>query len=191
MNLLIVDLEATCWDDREQSIETMEIIEFGCAVYDLDGHAVLGSYSQLVRPILNPQLSEFCTELTSITQTMINAAPPYPAAVDNLDEWTKRFDLVAWGSWGQFDYNQVEADKKKHGIAPLLFDLPHLNIKKLWQQTTGYGKRRAGLGGALKALGYEFEGTHHRGIDDACNIARILPHIDQALLMPENGPGLG
>lgn len=38
--LLIVDLEATCWDSRlnpegvPQSIHNMEIIEFGCSVND-------------------------------------------------------------------------------------------------------------------------------------------------------------
>ena len=30
-----------------------------------------------------------------------------------------------------------------------------------------------GVGGALRYLGLEFEGTPHRGIDDARNIARI------------------
>ena len=33
--------------------------------------------------------------------------------------------------------------------------------------------KRYGVGAALKKLGLEFEGTAHRGIDDAKNIARI------------------
>ena len=30
---------------------------------------------------------------------------------------------------------------------------------------------------ALKLAGLELDGTHHRGIDDARNIARLLPFI--------------
>ena len=71
--LLIVDLEATCWENRgtrkgdPQSIRNMEIIEFGCALATRAGE-LLDSMSFLVRPAKNPQLSEFCTTLTSITQ---------------------------------------------------------------------------------------------------------------------------
>ena len=45
----------------------MEIIEFGCALATRAGE-LLDSMSFLVRPAKNPQLSEFCTTLTSITQ---------------------------------------------------------------------------------------------------------------------------
>ena len=30
---------------------------------------------------------------------------------------------------------------------------------------------------ALKLVGIELQGTHHRGIDDAKNIAKLLPYI--------------
>jgi inhibitor of KinA sporulation pathway (predicted exonuclease) len=36
-------------------------------------------------------------------------------------------------------------------------------------------KKAKGLGRALRIAGLELLGTHHRGIDDARNIARLLP----------------
>ncbi|GIS61919.1 MAG: hypothetical protein CM1200mP2_41440 [Planctomycetaceae bacterium] len=33
------------------------------------------------------------------------------------------------------------------------------------------------MAAALKEVGLELRGTHHRGIDDARNIARLLPFI--------------
>ena len=71
--LLVVDLEATCWQDkvegtdRRQSVQDMEVIEFGCVICNKNGD-VLDAKSCFVRPQLHPKLSEFCTELTSIQQ---------------------------------------------------------------------------------------------------------------------------
>ncbi len=41
---------------------------------------------------------------------------------------------------------------------------------------------------ALARLGIPLEGTHHRGIDDARNIARILPYAVAALPIPAAAP---
>jgi inhibitor of KinA sporulation pathway (predicted exonuclease) len=38
-------------------------------------------------------------------------------------------------------------------------------------------RKQLGIAAALKHLGLEFEGRHHRGIDDARNIARIVRHV--------------
>lgn len=67
MRYIIVDLEATC---RESGMprEEMEIIEIG-AVELLSAEAEpTREFSRFIRPILNPELSAFCTQLTSITQ---------------------------------------------------------------------------------------------------------------------------
>lgn len=176
-NILIVDLEATCWDDRSQSVETMEIIEFGCVVADPAGD-ILFACSQLVRPTINSNLSQFCQELTTITQSMVAEAPCYEEAINLVDSALAGESFSAWGSWGQYDYRQIKAEKARHpkGLAPAFFNLPHINLKAAWQETLGK-KRKAALRGALSHLGLEFEGTQHRARDDAKNIAQILPHI--------------
>ena len=37
--------------------------------------------------------------------------------------------------------------------------------------------RETGARNAVESLGYTFEGTHHRGDDDAWNIAKVLSHL--------------
>jgi inhibitor of KinA sporulation pathway (predicted exonuclease) len=37
-------------------------------------------------------------------------------------------------------------------------------------------RKKLGMAKALRHVGLELQGTHHRGIDDARNIARLLPH---------------
>ena len=38
-------------------------------------------------------------------------------------------------------------------------------------------EQRHGMAGALRRVGLPLVGTHHRGIDDARNIARLLPWV--------------
>lgn len=176
--ILIVDLEATCWKgnveglERKQTVDDMEIIEFGCVIAQLDG-AVLDSRSFMVRPQLHPKLSQFCTQLTSISQSDVDSAPVYQDVVPKMNQWLESYELATWGSWGNYDKNQIKAEYQRHNLAPDFYSLPHINIKQQWRQGRA-NSRSAGLANALQYHGLSFEGTHHRGIDDALNIARLL-----------------
>lgn len=174
--ILIVDLEATCWNDRPQTVEVMEVIEFGCALASFDG-TLYGSCSQLVKPALSPDLSPYCVELTGITQEMVNGAPSFSAAVKRLDDKLQGWAFDAWGSWGLFDFNQLKVEGARHGVLPGFTQLPHINIKAVWQSTQGR-RKKAGLKKALTSLGMDFHGAHHRGEEDAKNIVRVLPYLE-------------
>ncbi|MGO1233867.1 3'-5' exonuclease [Marinobacter persicus] len=184
--VLVVDLEATCWADRmrsegePQSLDNMEIIEFGCALATRQGE-LLDSRSFLIQPTWNRTLSDFCTSLTSITQAMVDEAPHFPEAVQALDAWlgSPPEDFI-WCSWGNYDRLHVLADSEKHGCTPAFMAYPHLNLKRIWRRTTGQ-KRKNGLAHALAYHELDFEGHHHRGVDDARNMVRLLPFMDWTL----------
>ena len=63
MHFVILDLEATCWDqwDRRDN----ETIEIGALLIDEEQN-ILSEFEQFVRPLKYPALSTFCTDLTSI-----------------------------------------------------------------------------------------------------------------------------
>jgi inhibitor of KinA sporulation pathway (predicted exonuclease) len=88
--LLVVDLEATCWERRTtpagepQAVHNMEIIELGCALATRDG-TLLDSRSFLVRPTRFPQLSEFCTALTSISRLKGSVASDRVVNTEEMD----------------------------------------------------------------------------------------------------------
>ncbi|WP_300493099.1 3'-5' exonuclease [uncultured Methylophaga sp.] len=180
--ILVVDLEATCWQDkiispgRPQTVDEMEIIEFGCTLAQTDG-IIIDSRSFMVRPVKHPILSTFCTELTTITQQDVDAAPPYLEAVKQIDEWLSPYSLFAWGSWGNYDRKQLDAESRHHGQTPIFGYSPHLNLKPFWRKGRA-NARRGGLQNALKFHDLPFVGTEHRGIDDALNIAKLLPFIN-------------
>ena len=65
--LLVLDFEATCGESgfpRDQ----MEVIEFPTIVYDLQERKEVGRFHEYVKPVIQPQLTGFCTKLTGITQ---------------------------------------------------------------------------------------------------------------------------
>jgi inhibitor of KinA sporulation pathway (predicted exonuclease) len=172
--LLIIDLEATCWEKSSTHKNENEIIEIGAVVVDGE-YNMLGEIQRLVRPVRNPILSDFCTELTSITQSEVDSAEPFPRALDSFRREVEELvgmelSQVTYGSWGDYDRKQFLEDCKYHGI-PYPFG-PHRNLKREFAERKGI--KPATLKGALRILEIPFEGTHHRGLDDARNIARIL-----------------
>jgi len=184
--ILTIDLEATCWEDQvapdgqPQSVHNMEIIEIGCASATRDG-VLLDSSSFLVRPTRYPKLSTFCQSLTGITQDMADAAPTFPEAINALNHWLGQpADSFIWCSWGNYDRLHLEAESETHKVAPTLMQSPHLNLKRIWRRTTGQ-KRKNGLSHALAFHDLAFEGHLHRGVDDACNMVRLLPFMDWKL----------
>jgi len=158
----------------------MEIIEIGCALADRQGR-FLDSCSFLVRPTRYPVLSDFCRELTGITQSMVDDAPEFREAVQAMNAWLGDLpDSFIWCSWGNYDRLHLEAQSQLEGARPLILDHPHLNLKRLWRRTTGQ-KKKNGLTNALAFHNLTFEGNHHRGVDDARNIAWLLPFMDWRL----------
>jgi len=56
------------------------------------------------------------------------------------------------------------------------FGPSHMNVKTLFALKKKLGHKE-GMASALHLLDIPLEGTHHRGVDDAYNIAKILNWI--------------
>lgn len=169
MNYIIFDLEATCWKNREK--QPNEIIEIG-AVCVNDQKETVGEFVTFIQPTVHPQLSDFCTELTTITQEMVDDAPKFDAAITDFQKWIYGFgeDYILC-SWGFYDRGQLRHDCDLHQLDDRWIRR-HISLKH--QYAKGKRTRPMGMGRTLKKEKLELEGTHHRGIDDAKNIAKIF-----------------
>lgn len=175
---LVIDLEATCDDQGAVPREEMEVIEIGAALLDPATWEVNEEFDSFVRPVRNPQLTPFCTRLTTIAQADVDAAPDFVEAVAKMQDWLRPFRLTAWGSWGNYDRRQIHQDCDFHGIV-FPIQAQHFNLKDRFTKRQGLA-RRPGLGTALRIAGMEFEGTPHRALDDVRNIARLMPLMYRA-----------
>ena len=172
---LVLDLEATCCDEGSIKRHKMEIIEIGAVMVEAGNLTVIDEFQSFIKPIRYPVLTEFCKSLTSIAQAQVDRAPSYPEASDRLKQWLSNYSNGVFGSWGDYDRNQFKQDSKFHKV-PFPIAYPHVNLKQLFSTAQALSKRY-GMAEALQLANLPLEGTHHRGIDDARNIAKLLPYI--------------
>jgi inhibitor of KinA sporulation pathway (predicted exonuclease) len=172
---LVVDLEATCCDDGSIPRHEMEIIEIGAVMLNQATWEIDSEFQQFIQPVRHQQLTDFCTQLTTISQQDMEAAPFFPEAISNFKKWIGSFLNHVFCSWGEYDKKQFLQDCKFHHLL-YPFASEHINIKNEFSEYLGVSKK-FGMAQALNELGIELKGTHHRGIDDARNIAAIYRHM--------------
>ncbi|MFG2332556.1 exonuclease domain-containing protein [Streptomyces sp. NPDC048604] len=168
--LNVVDVEATCWDGQPPPGAVSEIIEIGLTVVDLAAGRRLGRHRILVRPARS-RVSPFCTELTGLTQEEVDGGVPFADACRLLAA-EHGAGVRPWASWGDYDRNQFTRQCAAAGVR-YPFGRVHTNAKAVFTQTYGL-RKRPGMARALSVAGLPLEGRHHRGEDDAWNIAALV-----------------
>ncbi len=171
--IVIIDLEATCWENKpEYQKQHSEIIEIGVCLLDTHTGEITQNEGILVTPYKS-EVSVFCTQLTSITQEM--AATEGVSLGEACYQLTQEYDSEAltWASYGDYDRNMLQRQCKKWSI-PYPMSHQHINVKKEFGKLNS---KSVGMARALKILNIPLEGIHHRGVDDAKNIAKILWRI--------------
>lgn len=174
---IITDIEATC-DDQENlqstfSRELSEPIEIGAVAVN-ERLEILGEFQTFIKPLnYNTELTPFCMWLTKIKQSDVDNAPLYKEAYQSFEDWFLQYSNPEFCSWGRYDFYELKKFCERNG-QKFHFD-SGVNLKNLFAKKQKIG-REIGLGRALTKSGLQFVGTPHRGIDDAKNIARLLPY---------------
>jgi inhibitor of KinA sporulation pathway (predicted exonuclease) len=98
----------------------------------------------------------------------------FAEAVAALEATHGGLRAVVWASYGTYDRRMLLTECERHGVGFPLSDT-HLNVKRLVALMGGW-VRETGMLRAMGRLGLEPTpgSTHHRGGDDAFEIARML-----------------
>lgn len=171
--ILVIDVEATCWEGDPPEGEISEIIEIGLCVLDVTS----GERSTPRAIMVKPQrscLSNYCMELTTITPEMLTEGASFLEACQLLKDEHDSQQLT-WASYGDYDRIQFMRQCEAENI-PYPFGRSHINVKNLLALQLGLNKE-VGLQRGTSLLGLPFEGTIHRGVDDAWNIAAVLSRV--------------
>jgi inhibitor of KinA sporulation pathway (predicted exonuclease) len=165
-----------------------EPIEIGLVKYSFKKKEVIDEASFFVKPDLNPTLTDFCKKLTTIQQQDVDGAKSLEEVYASIFDRFVIKPTTFWFSCGQFDRSVLSsmsvsqprpggADDKLISPADNPFDvMKHLNIKSLFALRYKLA-RELSLENMLYHVGEKFEGTQHRGIDDARNIAKLIKHV--------------
>ncbi len=168
--LIIIDIEATCWDRDPPPGQEAEIIEIGVCVLDILTGQRIARQSILIKPERS-EVSPFCTELTTLTQSQVNGGISFEHACRILRRKFHSGDRT-WASYGDYDRRQFEKQCRDRNIV-YPFAPTHINVKNLVALVNGW-QREVGMLQAMALMRLPIEGTHHRGVDDAWNTGLIL-----------------
>jgi len=177
--IIIVDLELNAQENPHIVWED-QIIEIG-AVY-VDKNLDLNTLQTFQVYIKHPQpLTPFITQLTGITQDMVDQGVSEDFAFAGFKKWIDTFHkhtkLLGWGS-DAFDLSKRMFDK---GQGP---GLRCWNAKQIMEWETGKLEKtlkRSGLRSTMNAWGVEWDGKYgnqHSGLADSFNTLRLLKATD-------------
>ncbi|HHW94658.1 MAG TPA: exonuclease domain-containing protein [Mogibacterium sp.] len=169
MNYIVLDLEATCEENNRNF--SNEIIEIGAVRID-ENFDIISTYNEFIKPKINPVLTDFCKQLTTITQEDVDNARAFPEVIEHFMNWADiNSGEYLLCSWGYYDRKQLVKNCELYRLDSSWID-KHISLKH--QFGTIRNERPCGMAKALNKLNIPLEGTHHRGIDDAKNIAKIF-----------------
>lgn len=184
--LLVLDFEATCWDQKDFSKSAAEVIEFPCVLYDVKTNKIVSEFQQYVMPFEKPRLSKFCTNLTGIQQHQVNNGVPIGTCLMLFKKWLNEQEMAykisfnssspinkcivtTWSNWDIGVCLKHECQRKRLKM-PEIFN-EWIDLRELYREH--YLRKPKGLYGALQELGLEFEGNEHCGLHDARNTAKL------------------
>lgn len=179
--LAVLDFEATCADRTsadEWDPALQEIIEIPVALVSIRDKCIVDSFDSFVRPTEQPVLTEFCTELTSIKQSEVDASPEVVEVLRNLFFWLDQHRItpentlvVTCGDWDLKNMWPRQVGLRPDLETPKIFK-SWCNLKFIYADKTQ--NKASGMMGMLRALRIPHEGHHHRGRDDVSNLASIV-----------------
>lgn len=174
--LVVLDFEATC--DNKPTKLPQKIIEFPAVVVCAKTGQRIGTseFHEYVNP--HQPLSQFCNDLTGITQAQVDAGDPIEVVFLRHLEWLHEQGLDPYHSdvhprWayvtcGDWDFQTCFPNDSVDGVP---CTRRWINIKRPFRTFTG--QKGGGMTGMLSKLGLSLDGRHHSGIDDTRNIAKI------------------
>nr|XP_015215211.1 PREDICTED: ERI1 exoribonuclease 2 [Lepisosteus oculatus] len=188
--LVVIDFESTCWRDKNHC--SPEIIEFPAVLLNTSNGRIDSEFHTYVQPQEHPTLSEFCTELTGIRQSQVEAGVPLKICLSQFNKWLQTLQqeenivfvndlvrpsdsvanpctFVTWSDWDLGVCLQYECKRKQLHRPDALNSW--IDLRAMYKSF--YNRKPKGLTGALQDLGIKFSGREHSGLDDARNTAHL------------------
>lgn len=170
-SLTVFDLEFTAWDGSMAGHwlrpgEFKEVVQIGAV--RLDAHFnIVAEFDCLVRPRVNPRLSDYFQTLTGITDRQLDAR-----GVDFTDAYERFLRFADGGAIAAFGHDDwvLQDNVRLYGLVDTA-PLPAFTDLRDWFAERGFDP------GALQSchigprLGVPFQGRAHNALDDARSLA--------------------
>ena len=188
--LVVIDFESTCWQNSKHIPN--EIIEFPATLLNTATGEIESEFHHYVQPFENAYLSDFCKNLTGITQQQVDDGIPLSFCLRRFTHWLKKISVekkliynapdagndgngfgnctfVTWSDWDIGVCLTYECRRKQLRVPPELASW--IDLRATYRKF--YERKPKGLNGALQDVGITFEGREHSGLHDARNTAKL------------------
>ncbi|XP_058954376.1 3'-5' exoribonuclease 1-like [Pocillopora verrucosa] len=178
----VIDFEGTCEENNPDNY-IHEIIEFPAVLLDAVTLEKVSEFHEYCKPQDKPELSQFCQNLTGVTQEIVDNADTFSGVLDNFHQWLRDHKLgseykFAVVTDGPYDMKRFFSGQCQLCSIPIpKYARKWINLRKLYRNF--YKVLNGTLEDMVNNLGMKFEGRPHCGMDDARNIARILRKMVQ------------
>lgn len=166
--ICVLDFEATCWENMTNRFH--EIIEFPSVLlkWDVNEKEVqkIAEIQMYVKPKFDHILSDFCTDLTGITQNLVDDGIEFPKALalhekwlnDNIPDYNIQcVHILTCGAWDIGTYITKEFRTWEIYSPPKIYT-EFINIKKDFEEF--YSHNAGGMMGMLNYLGLKLKGSN-------------------------------
>ncbi|NQV85256.1 MAG: exonuclease domain-containing protein [Rhodospirillales bacterium] len=179
MVIAVMDLEWTAWEGSHARNwsgpdEEREIIQIG--VLKLENNAdltQLDSFDVMVKPRINPELSDYIIDFTGITQARLDGEGiRFSDALKRLVAFLGNDTKIVY-SWGT-DFKVIRENCQLNDCSFPLDEALFSNARELLSRTVDSALADVYSSGLPKALGFPPPGTAHQGIDDCYCIAETF-----------------
>src|SRR5262245_27104849 len=168
---VVFDLEFTAWAGSLASRwtrdgEHAEVVQIGAVKLDAETLKITNEFETLVRPRVNPVLSQYLTDLTGITNAMLQTR-----GVDFITAYRAFLDFIGPSpTWAFGRDDLVFADNLKLYAWDALPVPPYSNVIP-WFGAHGIDLKGKHACDVAEAAGAEFSGRKHDALSDARGVA--------------------
>ncbi len=167
---VVFDLEFTSWDGSltrgwNRPNEYRELVQIGAVKLDAHSLKIIDEFEMLVRPRVNPALSDYLVALTGITNDAVRSrgvdfAVAYRSFLDFVG------DAAIW-AFGRDDAIFIDSMK----LYALAMPVPRYHNVIPWMAEQGVDLAGQHACDVARAAGAPFEGREHDALSDARSVA--------------------
>ena len=179
---IIYDTEFTCWEgslERNWSDENeyKEIIQVS-AIKVNEKLEIIDKINILVKPILNPIISEYCIKLTGLSVKEIIEADTYASMLKQYEEFNYNGSIKSW-SWGN-DINVMIENNNINKVK--IGNISSFNNLQLVFKNENIDYGTACSGELAAHFGIKLDGHVHNAEFDTFSLFKSIEHFEDQVL---------
>ena len=172
--IILLDTEFTAWEGSKERNwsgpqEYREVVQIAAIKVNTKTLEELDSFSLIIQPRINPQLSDYFINLTGITQDKVTSEGiDYKTALDIYRSWTEGIDTYSFGGDESVIKECCELYKTPFLLTNRFFDARDVFEKY------GIQAKRYSSGTIIEAFGEEVTRRAHDALNDVRTILDAL-----------------